>query len=397
MSNDRQLHFNVSQRRTPDTIRREVTLAADGESGRITVLYEVFDTAVGDLVVLDGLVQGVLFHCMKRGLPLRIHGSLSASSAHNLHELQRAWALWKPKMYRHIDLIPDAIVSERPRSAKVIQAFSGGVDANFTLISNKYLHKERGGYDISAALLVHGFDVSYDNTSDFNRLVERVRKTLDHVGVELKFVRTNSKTLNLQSWMDSSALQLTACLHQFSNQYGTALMGSAEPYDALWMPISSNPITDHLLSGDLMTIIHDGAGYSRTEKVEAIARFPFLIDQLKVCWEGSSQHENCGSCEKCLRTRLNFAAVGHNEPSCFPGPFDKKMLRKLRAKTAIQIVELEGILTYMRRRQLSYPWINTLRRQITLSRLAIPLENALGRLKLKALLRSAVQAMRRST
>jgi hypothetical protein len=332
---------------------------------------------------------------MKRGRPVRIHGNISVSAAHNLHEYQRAWELWRPGVYHQVDLIPDAVVAEHPRSAKVIQTFSGGVDSTFTLISNKYLHKERGGYDIAGAVLVHGFDVSYENTSDFGKLVRRLRRTLDNAGVELKIVRTNSRAVKVQSWMDSVPAQLSACLHQFSDHYGKALISSTEPYDAAYgVPISSNPITDHLLSGDLMTIIHDGASYSRTEKVEAISKFPFYVDQLKVCWEGRNQYENCGECEKCLRTRLNFAAVGNNEPSCFRGPFDKKMLRKLQARGAIELLELEGILTYMRQRGLSYPWVNGLRRRIVLLRLAIPVKTAIRWPKLKALARSALQTLR---
>ena len=328
----RQLHVSVHERRTPDGVRRELVLHADCEAEKISVLYDVYDRAVSNLVVLDGFVQCVLFHCMERGLPVRIHGNLSLSALRNLQEFQRVWTLWRPERYTEVDLIPDAVVSETKRSNAVIQAFSGGVDATFTLVSNKYLRRERGGYDVTAAMLAHGFDVAYGNQTAFDKLVARVRKTLDHAGVDLKLVRTNSKEVKIQSWLDSVSLQLTACLHQFADRYGTALVASAEPYDAMCLPLGTNPITDPMLSGDLMTIVYDGAGYSRTAKVDAISAFPRLIEQLKVCWEGEDQSENCGYCEKCLRTRLNFAAVGVNDPGCFPGPLDTKMLRKLRAR-----------------------------------------------------------------
>jgi hypothetical protein len=376
MNDKRQLHFDMSERRTADSIRRESTLAADGESGRIVVEHEIFDTTIGDLPVLDGPVQSVLLHCMERGRPLRIHGNLSASALYNLHEFQRAWSLWRPNLYHRIDLIPDSVVLERPRSTRTMQAFSGGMDASFTLVSHKYLHKDRGGFEVSAGLLVHGFDVPYDNTPGFARLVERVKKTLDRAGLEVKLMRTNSKALAIQGWEDSSALQLTACVHQFSDQYGRALMGSTDAYDELIIPWGSNVITDHLLSGDMMKIVHDGAGYSRTEKAELLLGFPFVVEGLKVCWEGQDPEKNCGKCEKCLRTRLNFAAAGCNDPPCFPGQFDENMLSELVAETSAQLAELEGISTFLRRRRLSYPWVNALRRRIGLSRLAIPTKRA---------------------
>jgi hypothetical protein len=394
MTDNRQLHFEMKERRTPDSVCRELTLTADGEADRVVIEHEIFDTTVGALTVLDGPVQSVLMHCMKRGRPLRIHGNLSASSFYNLNEFQRAWSLWRPNLYGRIDLIPDAVVVEGPKSTKTIQAFSGGIDASFTLVSNKYLDKNRGGFDVSAGLLVHGFDVPYENTSGFARLAERVKKTLDRVGVELKLIRTNNKVLDLQSWMDSSALQLSACLHQFANHYGRALMGSNEPYDALVMT-SSNPITDHLLSGDTMTIVHDGAGYSRTEKAEILLNFPFMLEGLKVCWEGSDPETNCGRCEKCLRTRLNFAASGCNDPPCFSGSFDKSMLSGLTAQTVIQVAELEGIMKFARRKRLSYPWLNALRRRIWLSRIAIPIKTAVRWEELRPWLRAKRNGVRR--
>jgi hypothetical protein len=241
---------------------------------------------------------------------------------------------------------------------------------------------------MGAGLLVHGFDVSYDNVDDFRRLAERAGKMLGHAGMKLKTIRTNSRAAKIQSWVDSTSAQLSACLLQFSADYGIGLLSSAEPYDRLVLPIGSNPVTDHLLSTDLMSMVHAGAGYSRTEKVEAITKFPFFIDGLKVCWEGSDQYKNCGRCEKCLRTRLNFAAAGLNDPGCFDDPFETKMLWKLWAPAPVHVVELEGIVTYLRRRGLSYPWVNALKRQILLSRLAIPLEKALRWRELREFLRS---------
>jgi hypothetical protein len=396
MTNKRQLHFDMSERRTADSIRRELTLTAEGGSDRIVVEHEIFDTTVGDLAVMDGPVQSVVLHCMERGRPLRIHGNLSASALYNLHEFQRAWSLWRPNLYSRIDLIPDSVVVERPRSTRTMQAFSGGMDASFTLVSHKYLYKDRGGFDVSAGLLVHGFDVPYDNTSGFARLVERVKKTLDRAGVEMKLMRTNSKVLAIQGWEDSSALQLTACVHQFSNQYGRALVGSTDPYDELVIPWGSNVITDRLLSGDMMTIVHDGAGYSRTEKAELLLGFPFAVEGLKVCWEGRDPEKNCGRCEKCLRTRLNFAAAGCNDPPCFSGAFEEKMLSELVAQTSAQLAELDGISTFARRRRLSYPWVDALRRRIWLSRLAIPTKRAVRWNEMRGWLRARRNGLRRA-
>ena len=153
-------------------------------------------------------------------------------------------------------------------------------------------------------------------------------------------------------------------------------------------------ITDHLLSGDMMTIVHDGAGYSRTEKAELLLGFPFVVEGLKVCWEGRDPEKNCGRCEKCLRTRLNFAAAGCNDPPCFSSAFDEKMLSELVVQSTAQLSELEAISSFARRRRLSYPWVNSLRRRIWLSRLAIPTKRAVRWNEMRGWLRDKRNGLR---
>jgi len=212
--------------------------------------------------------------------------------------------------------------------------------------------------------MVHGFDVPYDEERTFKTLAEGYREKLDRVGVSLVTVKTNSKHLGLQSWEDSFLSELSACLHQFDHEFGRALVGSSEPYNFLLAPWGSSPLTDHLLSGDKMQIVHDGASYSRTEKVEALAKEPSLVEGIKVCWQGADPSKNCGSCEKCLRTRLNFAAVGCNNPPCFSSPLQEQMLSRLTFKNLGQLREAESILSYMNKKGISSTWKATLKRKI---------------------------------
>jgi hypothetical protein len=73
------------------------------------------------------------------------------------------------------------------------------------------------------------------------------------------------------------------------------------------------------------------------------------------------------------------------------------MLRALRISLPIHIVELEGILTYVRRRGLSYPWVGALRRRVLLSRVTMPIERAIGWPELKARARSVLHGARRAS
>ena len=285
----------------------------------------------------------------------------------NMEELQLAWSRWKPERYKKIDIIPDTIVDARrgPGPEKAIAAFSGDVDATFTALRHTRVLPERTRYPLQSLLMVHGLDVSLDNSSDFQKLVARVRPLIDDLNLDLRIVRTNSKDLGSQLWDDSFGLEVAGCLHMFADEFDYGLMGSSESYDALVIPWGATPITDHFMSGYRFSIIHDGAGFSRTDKVAALQHYPVACRTLKVCWEGADQGTNCGQCEKCIRTQLNFLAAGAKTmPPCFPGELDINRIRDIKISNIAQWAELASIAAYAEARKVTAPWCSLLKERI---------------------------------
>ena len=117
-----------------------------------------------------------------------------------------------------------------------------------------------------------------------------------------------------------------------------------------------------------MAIVHDGAGFSRTEKVALIATDALASKTIKVCWEGKDTYENCGVCEKCIRTRLNFAAVGITNPECFDDRLTVAHIRSLKAHQPTQLNELRLILEYAKKRNIAEPWNKALKAKLRRAR-----------------------------
>src|SRR5690606_34326214 len=116
---------------------------------------------------------------------------------------------------------------------------------------------------------------------------------------------------------------------------------------------------------DLMNMIHDGAGYSRIEKVAEIARHPIAVACLKVCWAGADQSANCGSCEKCIRTRLNFLAAGVTAtPACFDREFDPALIRSVALDNDLQKMEFDLNLQYALKHGRTGAWIAPLQERL---------------------------------
>ena len=77
------------------------------------------------------------------------------------------------------------------------------------------------------------------------------------------------------------------------------------------------------------SIVHDGAGYSRIEKVRRVSTHAIATRSLRVCWRDKSYCLNCGTCEKCVLTQLEFLALGYSNVDCFSRPLDIQLIENV--------------------------------------------------------------------
>lgn len=325
---------------------------------------EIADQRLPAPRVEDGFAFLLIFFAMEHAASLRIHAPLSRRAYLNLRVFQEAWRCMCPDRYRIIEIEPDSILLQPRGEDAAISAFSGGVDSSFVAVRHGKRLLGAASYPVKTVLMGHGFDVHYDDADAFDRLCRRTRPILEDCGLSSVIVRTNFRKIIPHNWDHCFGACLAGTLQQFAGRFGFGMMGSGKSYSTLVFPMGSTPATDYLLSGDSMEIVHEGAGYSRTEKVADIASYPTVTDRVKVCWEGTQQDRNCGHCEKCVRTRLNFLAVGIENPNCFDTPFDLSMIDGVTPHNSRQLDELRAILEYVEARAIAGEWVQRLRRRL---------------------------------
>lgn len=166
---------------------------------------------------------------------------------------------------------------------------------------------------------------------------------------------TNAALLNLDEF------QLAYLL---SAEFSNVLVGSCRPYDKLGLPCGSNPVTDRLLSGGSLHVIRDGAAFSRVAKVAFLSAFPAALLSLKVCWQGEDQGRNCGACEKCVRTLLNFLVAGISNPPGFDAPLDLRRIPHIRISNEPLLGEYLSIIEYAESRNIDAERLRLLRNRV---------------------------------
>lgn len=234
----------------------------------------------------------------------------------------------------------------------------------------------RANAELAAAIVVHGFDIPLKRPDAFEVAVANGRDVLAGFGVPVTRVETNLKEI-VGRWEYEYAAAVASVLHQFHTIANVGLLatGGEHPHSPV-IPFGSNPITDRLMSSGHFELEPDGA-VTRTEKVALIAKFPEVRDRLRVCWEGPKTGRNCGRCEKCRRTYLNFLAAG-TDPGAFLDGIDLKRLTKIRARNTMQLEHLRDILVAAKSNGIKAPWVRSLRRTVRAQRLSFMLQDLLG-------------------
>lgn len=340
--------------------RRSCIMKETSTSGKVveTELWFVYPTGLQMLEDdnCDSYLLSILLLGMQQNSNIIVHGSVSGKLLANLTELQYIWNRWCPEDYSLVEMIVDDIREDEIQVDGAVFAFSGGVDAQFTA----YRHATgKAGYctqKIRAAVLVHGFDIPITDTKGFLGAAKKATETLDSIGINLLVVKTNIKDLKL-NWEYNHGLAVASVLSGLSMYAGTGMIGSGEPYESLETPWGSHPMTDPLFSSDSFRMIHDGAGFSRSEKVKVLSEWAVGMKNLRVCWEGDLKDSNCGKCEKCVRTRLNFLLAGIPNPECFGTPITKELFKPIVLKNGFARTEWSLIRSEMKRTKIGIEWL----------------------------------------
>jgi hypothetical protein len=95
---------------------------------------------------------------------------------------------------------------------------------------------------------------------------------------------------------------------------------------------TTHPVLDYRFSTERTQIVHYGDA-NRLDKVARVAGSKVALDTLRVCHHDGELDENCGRCEKCLRTMLQLHVAGAlDRASTLPGVLDPLCVADVRRK-----------------------------------------------------------------
>lgn len=263
----------------------------------------------------------IAFH--DRESRLAIDGPVCPMLADNIATVLACWNGWAggdPRVMA-IETKPGSPPSLARTGATAF--LSGGVDSFHMLQRNRKLIAPGQPAAIERAVLVHGFDIGKRarNAEEplFSDIRDRLAAVCSPLGIKVATCRTNLRRIKVGAGFWTNRFYGAAVLgtgHAIAPGFGYLMLAGTYDLDHL-APIGSSPIVDVLFSSQRLQVIHEGLRFSRLQKLRELVEWPAAIDNLRVCANEGRNRYNCGTCEKCVRTRLGLLALGCARSAAF--------------------------------------------------------------------------------
>ena len=254
----------------------------------------------------DAFVAALLMPAMRLGEELEVDAPVSARLLRSVRTVMEVYQAWWALGPVRVAAGPGP---ERGRGGPAVGLFfTTGVDCFYSLLKDVGRRPEPDHQPVTDLLYVN---FEQRAGPDYDRLLDRVRHVADQTGTRMVVVDTNIRALSdaLVGWESYHGAALAAVALALQGRLGRCLIAASDQYGHL-PPLGSHPVLDHLWSTERLEIVHDGAEATRTDKVERqLGRSPLALEHVVVCWQGKPG-QNCGECEKCLRTMVAFELAG---------------------------------------------------------------------------------------
>jgi len=261
---------------------------------------------------------------MRLDRPLHISGRGAAATIDNWQRLSSIWQAWLPGHFHEQRLTFD-VTEERPalRSDRPdILYYSGGLDA-----AHAGVVRHAKGLQ-QHLLTVQGMDYTVQDQQRFDALIAKTApfaRQLSDTRIVVKsdayaLYRNLGVNLGTHQLMHIFALAGAGFFH--AKSYNHLLLADDEPLAAQFVtfPWGTNAVTNALFSDGVTRLLTLERDISRAEKTRLVLASELATRSLSFCWNRDVQPENCGICDKCLRTKLLSLAEAGTVPPIFRDP-----------------------------------------------------------------------------
>lgn len=256
---------------------------------------------------------------MAQGKNLVINSSCSEQALANAGKLVEAWSCWLPSLFSLIKIYSTSKRKLRSNDLprRDLLCFSGGVDSTYTLLTRKF---STFGFDL---LTVQGMDYHVSDDERFEKAKLKSNLLLKDFNCDRLYIKTNAYSLYKEYDIQPRYIYvfvLMGCASLFSERYASLVLAADRVrYQQLEdVPYGSSYATDQFFDNGDFKLLSHADDVTRAEKLPEITKNSSALASLSFCKNRKYRPENCGVCEKCMRTKYMFlATIGTVPEKCF--------------------------------------------------------------------------------
>jgi hypothetical protein len=285
--------------------------------GRSHEIYFRFPKDYADFLAVgaEPFLCGLLVPAMSLGVRLISHIPVSATLLRGFRRAQVAVAKMYPTLLREVPVEAPIRPGPFPEPAhRMGSFFSCGLDSFFTVITNRENPKP-GNPPLTHLLFMRGLETVLALEEGAEHSAGLAREAARSFGLTLMEGESNLRSFFSVHWGPWNGTGLAATAHALGRGFGVFLIPAGSRYWTIGPPVGSHPLIDESCSTEWIRIHNDGAHCGRPNKVAAIGHNDVVLSYLRICPQNRSGPENCGRCNKCLRTMVAMEAVGALERS----------------------------------------------------------------------------------
>ncbi len=294
--------------------------------GRKSVTKRIWIESPGieaeDSADLTAWLIALLPFAMRRGAEVELDGLVDQAVLSNIQSAQDILASWYPDRLQPIEVRAGGTIQTAQPAAGTASFFSAGLDSFFTLAAAKQ--------PVDYVLFVNGLDVSLDDVALSSRIKGVAHDAATEVGAQSIPVATNLRLYTRRStaWgAEQHGATLAGVAYALRSRVGSVKI-AASYSDEYIHPWGSHPDLDPLWSSTAQSVIHDASWATRIEKASLAMTLESARKGLRVCTHAHLGY-NCGSCEKCVRTRVNILLAGYDGQCETLPPLDLQALEQV--------------------------------------------------------------------
>lgn len=268
----------------------------------------------------DAFVVALLPYAMNKSLNISVNGKMSKRLHFQLNEMLVPVLAKNSHLFNKISISATQLTDENFCTENAsATGFSRGVDSFDTICSLTDNHCANLTHLTFFNVGSHRSTANYTAEQSENLYFERLNAAKESAKIfDIPLIDINSNlgehlTLPFVKVHHYCSFSAVLCLQKFFKNY----------YYASGYPISEFSIkksdkgaayyeafTAHMLSTESTNFYITGLEKTRLEKLDFISKYPITYDNLNVCYYGDN---NCGHCEKCIRTQYELLVLGKLE------------------------------------------------------------------------------------